>query len=204
MPQSGLAHYYELTNMEESATIDVRDFRIKHLGWWMPYPTGGGPQPNTLVNFADVVPEEDAMLAPGESFVICGRWEGLDDDGYPIHRVELVEKSDLHIYAGESADEDIEHDSISTSIWWIRNPDGEEGKVLWYKSSPTDSVDVDAINNWVDPATNSLQTENPQEKLEELFNIRDPLYRETADIIIDTGKDSVRLALKEILEKLQE
>ena len=49
-----------------------------------------------------------------------------------------------------------------------------------------------------------LQTENPQAKLEELLAIRDPLYRETADIIIDTGKDSVRLALKEILEKLEE
>jgi len=49
-----------------------------------------------------------------------------------------------------------------------------------------------------------LQTENPREKLQELFDIRDPLYRETADIIIDTDKDSVRLALKEILEKLQE
>lgn len=48
-----------------------------------------------------------------------------------------------------------------------------------------------------------LQTENPQAKLKELFETRDPLYRETADIIIDTGKDSVRLALKEILEKLQ-
>lgn len=48
-----------------------------------------------------------------------------------------------------------------------------------------------------------LQTEDPHAKLEELLNIRDPLYRETADIIIDTGKDSVRLALKEILEKLQ-
>lgn len=49
-----------------------------------------------------------------------------------------------------------------------------------------------------------LQTEDPRAKLEELLEIRDPLYRETADIIIDTGKDSVRLALKEILEKLQE
>lgn len=49
-----------------------------------------------------------------------------------------------------------------------------------------------------------LQTENPQAKLEELLEIRDPLYRETADIIIDTGKDSIRLALKEILEKIQE
>jgi len=48
-----------------------------------------------------------------------------------------------------------------------------------------------------------LQTEDPRKKLQELFDIRDPLYRETADIIIDTGKDSVRLAIKEILEKLQ-
>ena len=48
-----------------------------------------------------------------------------------------------------------------------------------------------------------LQTEDPQSKLEELLEIRDPLYRETADIIIDTGKDSVRLALKEIMDKIQ-
>lgn len=48
-----------------------------------------------------------------------------------------------------------------------------------------------------------LQTENPQAKLEELLEIRDPLYRETADIIIDTGKDSVRLALKEIMDKIR-
>ena len=49
-----------------------------------------------------------------------------------------------------------------------------------------------------------LQTENPRARLEELLEIRDPLYRETADIIIDTGKDSVRLALKEILDKIQD
>jgi shikimate kinase len=49
-----------------------------------------------------------------------------------------------------------------------------------------------------------LQTGDPAAKLKELFEIRDPLYRETADILIDTSKDSVRLALKEILEKLQE
>lgn len=48
-----------------------------------------------------------------------------------------------------------------------------------------------------------LQTGNPQEKLRELFELRDPLYRETADIIIDTANDSVRLAVKEIQEKIQ-
>lgn len=47
-----------------------------------------------------------------------------------------------------------------------------------------------------------LQTENPHSTLEELFKIRDPLYRESADIIIDTGKDSIRLAVKEILGKI--
>lgn len=48
-----------------------------------------------------------------------------------------------------------------------------------------------------------LQTDNPAEKLKALFQERDPLYRETADIIIDTANDSVRLAVKEIQEKLQ-
>lgn len=32
-----------------------------------------------------------------------------------------------------------------------------------------------------------LQVENPLERLEELYAIRDPLYRETADIVIDGG-----------------
>lgn len=49
-----------------------------------------------------------------------------------------------------------------------------------------------------------LQTEDPRATLQQLLDIRDPLYRETADIIIDTGKDSVRLALKEILDAIQE
>ena len=48
-----------------------------------------------------------------------------------------------------------------------------------------------------------LQTDDPKAKLEELFKIRDPLYRETADVIIDTSKDSVRLSIKEIIDKIQ-
>lgn len=49
-----------------------------------------------------------------------------------------------------------------------------------------------------------LQTSDPEAKLKELYEIRDPLYRETADFIVDTGKDSIRLAIKEIIEKLQQ
>jgi shikimate kinase len=36
-----------------------------------------------------------------------------------------------------------------------------------------------------------LQTDNPLEKLRELYKQRDPLYREVADIVVDTGRQSV-------------
>jgi shikimate kinase len=36
-----------------------------------------------------------------------------------------------------------------------------------------------------------LQTGDPLARLQELFAERDPLYREVADVIIDTGNQSV-------------
>ncbi|MEW5966302.1 MAG: shikimate kinase [Pseudomonadota bacterium] len=36
-----------------------------------------------------------------------------------------------------------------------------------------------------------LQTENPLEKLRELYRVRDPLYREVADLVVDTGRQGV-------------
>jgi shikimate kinase len=36
-----------------------------------------------------------------------------------------------------------------------------------------------------------LQTEDPLAKLRELYRQRDPLYREVADIVVDTGRQSV-------------
>jgi shikimate kinase len=38
-----------------------------------------------------------------------------------------------------------------------------------------------------------LQTDNPLAKLQELFEQRDPLYREIADVVVDTGSQSVGL-----------
>ena len=37
-----------------------------------------------------------------------------------------------------------------------------------------------------------LQTADPRAKLEQLFNQRDPLYREVATLVIDTGNQSLR------------
>lgn len=45
-----------------------------------------------------------------------------------------------------------------------------------------------------------LQTADPQAKLKELFAQRDPLYREVADIIVDSGAQSVH-ALVHLIEQ---
>lgn len=47
-----------------------------------------------------------------------------------------------------------------------------------------------------------LQTDDPRAKLEQLFIERDPLYRETADIVLDTGGQSVGNIVHHIEQKL--
>jgi len=49
-----------------------------------------------------------------------------------------------------------------------------------------------------------LQTENPRKKLEEIIATRDPLYREVADIIIETDDKPVRNVVKNLLLKISE
>lgn len=44
-----------------------------------------------------------------------------------------------------------------------------------------------------------LRTENPRQKLLELFAVREPLYRKLADFIVDTGQSSSRRAIRQIL-----
>jgi shikimate kinase len=48
-----------------------------------------------------------------------------------------------------------------------------------------------------------LATPNPQKRLEELYAERDPLYREVADIVLDTGKQSAQTLCRELLARLE-
>ncbi|MDX1823928.1 MAG: shikimate kinase AroK [Thiohalomonadales bacterium] len=48
-----------------------------------------------------------------------------------------------------------------------------------------------------------LQTEDPRARLEELMQIRDPLYREVADIIIKTDHSSIRSSVNRIIQQLK-
>lgn len=47
-----------------------------------------------------------------------------------------------------------------------------------------------------------LQTENPLEKLRELYRVRDPLYREVSDVVIDTGRQGVAGMARTLYGKL--
>jgi 3-dehydroquinate synthase len=47
-----------------------------------------------------------------------------------------------------------------------------------------------------------LQTPDPRKKLEELTALREPLYREIADLVIDTGRPNVQSMVQTILDQL--
>jgi len=49
-----------------------------------------------------------------------------------------------------------------------------------------------------------LQTDNPQEKIKQLLAQRDPLYRDVADIIMETGEESVRSVVRKLMEHLRQ
>ena len=48
-----------------------------------------------------------------------------------------------------------------------------------------------------------LQGDDPQVRLEELYRLRDPLYRETADLIIESGRQSASALVGELLPQLE-
>lgn len=48
-----------------------------------------------------------------------------------------------------------------------------------------------------------LQTDDPEARLRALMEEREPLYRETADITINTGEKSIRSVINVILERLK-
>ncbi|OGA44573.1 MAG: shikimate kinase [Betaproteobacteria bacterium RIFCSPLOWO2_12_FULL_63_13] len=47
-----------------------------------------------------------------------------------------------------------------------------------------------------------LDTPDPRTRVEELYRIRDSLYREVADLVVDTGRQSVNVLVKKLLTKL--
>jgi shikimate kinase len=74
----------------------------------------------------------------------------------------------------------------------------QRGKVVYLHAS----VDQQLQRTARDQNRPLLQTENPRQRLEGLMAVRDPLYREIADLIVDTDGRTVNAVAKEILKKL--
>ena len=74
----------------------------------------------------------------------------------------------------------------------------EHGTVVYLRASPRDLWH----RTRHDRNRPLLQTADPLVKLQELFEQRDPLYREIADLIIDTGNQSVGLLAHKLESRL--
>lgn len=74
------------------------------------------------------------------------------------------------------------------------------GKVIYLRAS----IDDLWLRTRHDRNRPLLQTNDPKAKLTQLFELRDPLYREVAHIIIDTSKQSVQTLVHALETKLKQ
>jgi shikimate kinase len=79
-----------------------------------------------------------------------------------------------------------------------RNFLASRGNVIYLRTS----VDQQLQRTAHDRGRPLLQTENPRQKLTELMQVRDPLYREIADWIVDTNGRRVREVVQEIVRHI--
>jgi len=74
------------------------------------------------------------------------------------------------------------------------------GLVIYLRAQPRDLY----MRTRHDKNRPLLATPDPQKRLEELYEQRDPLYREVADLVVDTGRQGVQILVKQILSILAE
>ena len=75
---------------------------------------------------------------------------------------------------------------------------GSRGRVIYLHAS----VDQQLKRTGKDRNRPLLQTADPRATLEELMAVRDPLYREIADLVVDTDGKRVRDVVRQIIQQL--
>jgi shikimate kinase len=74
----------------------------------------------------------------------------------------------------------------------------ERGSVIYLHGRPADLRE--RVRH--DRSRPLLATADPLKKLEELYAQRDPLYREIADLVLETGRQSVQALARDLLARL--
>ena len=77
---------------------------------------------------------------------------------------------------------------------------GERGTVIYLHTTVTQQLKRTAR----DRNRPLLQTEDPRQRLLDLMQVREPLYREIADLVINTDGKHVRNVVREILQLLDD
>ena len=75
----------------------------------------------------------------------------------------------------------------------------ERGHVIYLRSTPEDVYR--RVKH--DTARPLLQVDDPMGRLRSLYEARDPLYRETAHFVVETGRPSVATLVNMILMQLE-
>ncbi len=75
----------------------------------------------------------------------------------------------------------------------------DNGLVVYLRANPHDLW----LRTRRDKNRPLLQTEDPKTRLEELYAVRDPLYRECAHFVIETGRPSVNGLVNMVLMQLE-
>ena len=75
----------------------------------------------------------------------------------------------------------------------------ERGFVIYLHAQPRD-LWMRTRNDKTRPL---LQTEDPRARIQALYDFRDPLYRQVADLVVDTGRQGVGVLLNNLIQNLE-
>ena len=48
-----------------------------------------------------------------------------------------------------------------------------------------------------------LQTDDPRARIQSIYDVRDPLYRQVADLVVDTGRQGIGVLLNHLMQNLE-
>ncbi|OIQ48661.1 MAG: shikimate kinase I [Gammaproteobacteria bacterium MedPE] len=80
----------------------------------------------------------------------------------------------------------------------VRNKLSARGLVVYLETT----IDKQVARTQRDKRRPLLRSENPRQVLEDLAELRNPLYEEIADLTVQTDEQSAKLVAKEIIDKL--
>ncbi|MCH1920517.1 MULTISPECIES: shikimate kinase AroK [Shewanella] len=81
----------------------------------------------------------------------------------------------------------------------IRNYLSARGIVVYLETT----IDKQVARTQRDKRRPLLQVDNPREVLEDLADVRNPLYEEIADVIVKTDEQSAKVVANQIIDKLE-